>query len=65
MLAGRQHHQDGEDDVDAAADDDDNDDDDVDDKAVYSDAHSAPPRTLWLQRLRPHHKTSGQASPWF
>ena len=39
MLAGRQHHQDGEDDVDAAA-------DDVDDNAVYLDAHSAPPRTL-------------------
>ena len=44
MLAGRQHHQDGEDDVDAAAADDDDDDADVD--ALYSDAHSAPPRTL-------------------
>ena len=46
MLAGRQHHQDGEDDVDAAAADDDDDDADVDDNALYSDAHSAPPRTL-------------------
>ena len=35
-----------DDDDDAAAADDDDDDADVDDNALYSDAHSAPPRTL-------------------